>query len=364
MPEHRLGPLQLLPPPTRAASPGGRLRSAETTLRRTDAVEIPIPLPLFWYDPPWIRFQPTVADQLAASVARQDVVVSAIGRDLEVPEEAIRLMAPVHDDNETNSLVGKYLPRMTPYRIERYGLSVDDFDGPRVIDVRLTPFRDASGRLAYSQPQMNRWERPEKGVAISGGGYVAVASFPPDVVSLKQLAVKLDQLRSLAPHSAVFVSIGPFRLEEDVSSALVARPDGLIVRLDEVDLDGKQLARQVHRVRRLIDESDGDPVPLWIVPGPVSPDDVAKLVALGASAVAIDHWCVPLIERLENELAALPFDRHSVIDIESMAAESLWQPLDRVVGLLSSFPPDQNPTALLGTFDPGWADACGAALLD
>ncbi|KAA5540068.1 hypothetical protein FYK55_22425 [Roseiconus nitratireducens] len=368
---HRLAPLQLLPPRAFTSWSPGQLNPVASAIKRPDGAEVPVQMPLFWYQPAWIRLQPALADRLAAAVAGQDVMVSALRRDLQTEDDPIELMRVVEpagedDASETDAQTDVqrpiHLPRMTPYRIERYGLLVEDFDGAQVIDVRLSPSRDGSGRLAYSPDQMSRWERPAENEPVSGGGYVAVSSFPPDVVSLKQLAVKLDQLRMLAPTAAVLVSIGPFHLEEEISSALVSQPDGLIIRFDEARLSGLELAGQVRRVRQLMDEHQAGDLPLWVVPGPISADDVVKLIALGANAVAVDSWCNALVDQVVESMSASAYDRLPVVDIAAMTSAALWYEIDRVVGLLSTLPAGDVATRL-GTFQPDWANACGASLL-
>ena len=362
---NRLSNLQLLHPPAQNAWTRAGLHPTACHVRRTDGVEVEIEAPLFWYEPPWIRLECTLCDELAAAVAGQDIMVSALRRDLAGDDAHCELFAPqkIENDQETEGQSKHYLPRMTPYRAERYGLMQQDFDHTQVIDVRLMPARDHSGRLAYSPEQMERWERPGSETPLAGGGYVAAGAFPADVTSTRQLKVKLDQLRQLSPTAAVFVSIGPFRLDHDLTAALTSQPDGVIVRLNECQLDGLQLAALVYRCRRILNEQGQGKLPLWVVPRWVAPDDVAKLIALGASAVAVDSWCVPLIELLENRPRRSAYDRHSEDDVAAIVAERLWDDVDRVLGLLSSIPPDATPTQVLGSFSSKWAKACGVTLM-
>jgi hypothetical protein len=318
-------------------------------------------LPLFWYEPPWVRLPTELAGPLAAAVANLDVVVSALHRDLSEESETSELFLPI--ESEQGIRKARFLPRMTPYRAERFGLLPDDFDNTRIIDIRLTPSRDDSGRLAYSPEQMERWERPPEKSSIAGGGYVAAGSFPADVVTLKQARTKLDQLRRLAPSAAAFVSIGPYRLDEQISAALVAIPDGIIIRMDQPEIEGIQLAALVHRARTLIDEHGFAETPLWIVPGEITSRDAAKLIAIGASAVAIDAWCYPLIDILRENVPTSRYDRSALQEIPRIASQQLWDDIDQVVGLVSSITPNTPPAQRLGTYHPRWAQACGVSLL-
>lgn len=328
---------------------------------RRDQTAVQIEVPLFWYEPPWIRLPTELAGQLASAVANLDVTVSALERDVSDDTNSGSLFLPIESDDE--GVAPQFLPRMTPYRAERYGFSPTDFDHTRIIDVRLSSSPDASGRLAYSPEQMERWEQTPTDAPIGGGGYVVASSFPADVVSLKQARIKLDQLRKLAPTAAVFVSIGPYSLEDEIAAALVSNPDGIIVRIDQPEIEGIQLAALVHRARELMNQRLSADTPLWIVPGEISPRDAAKLIALGASAVAIDAWCNPLIDLLQDTIRESRYDHSVFQQIPALAAEHLWDDIDRVIGLVSSITPQATPAQTLGTYHPRWAKACGGSLL-
>lgn len=356
--EDRLAPLCLLPPPANTPWSGHECELQPKSIHRIDGIEVPLELPLFWYDPPWGSLSYQQADWLAAAVAEQNVVVSALRRDLSDEETPI-LHSPQQEesDEEPETPLDRetyYLPRMVPYRPERYGLLRDDFDNARVIDVRLTVHRDHSGRFAYSPDQIQRWEATPDDAPHAGGGYVPAGTFPPDVVSLKQLGRKLDQLRALSPGAAVFVSIPPFRLEEELSGVLAARPDGIILRMDRTELEPLQLAALTRRARRLMKVGDAGKLPLWVVPGPITPDDAAKLVALGAAGVAIDHWCAPLVEEVLESGGGSPYSTFGYSNVAQMAEYALTNPIDRFAGLRASL--DRIPSReRLGTFSTTWA---------
>ena len=357
----RLSNLHLLPPLTTGAWAPSQLHPPTRSITRRDGNPVELELPLFWYEPPWVQLPVELAGPLATAVANLDVVVSALHRDLSDGSETSELFLPIESDDDANQ--AQFLPRMTPYRAERYGFLPEDFDNTLIIEMRLAPNRDPSGRLAYSPEQMERWERPPEGSPIAGGGYVAAGSFPADVVTLTQARTKLDQLRRLAPSAATFVSIGPYRLQEQIAAALVPIPDGIIIRMDQPEIEGIQLAALVHRARALMDEQGFVEAPLWVVPGEVTSRDVAKLIALGASAVAIDAWCHPLIDMMQESVPKSRYDRSNIHNIPRIASQQLWDEIDQVVGLVSSISPSATAAQSLGTYHPRWAKACGVSLL-
>ena len=271
-------------------------------MRTAEIIEFDVPL--FWYDPPWHDVSADAADVIATAVAELGVLVSALRRDLSGVDREPGFHATEREENEQDDDAGdseeafEPLPRIVPYRPERYGLSDRDFDAARIIDVRLLMTRDPSGRFAYSPQQIERWEATPAGEPLAGGGWVPSATFPPDVASMQHLSSKLSQLRALSPTAAVFVSMGPHRLNKELPEIIANKPDGLILRLDELPLDGLQLASVTRHARQLIDQMVGEEFPLWVVPGEITPDDAVKLIACGASAVAIDDWCNPIIEQV------------------------------------------------------------------
>ncbi|MCC9601370.1 hypothetical protein LOC67_12515 [Stieleria sp. JC731] len=342
-----------------------RLSSSRTNIRRVDDVAVDITRPLFWYEPPWIDLPPIIASRLAASVANLEIVVSALRRDLsETDGEPGELFWPIENGEEPDSTDRQsFLPRIAPYRAERYGFTTDDFDHAKLIDVRLAPARDPSGRFAYSPRQMQRWERSESDSPISGGGYVAASTFPADIITAEQAKNKLQQLRRLAPTSAVFVSVNAYRLEEQLAAATAAVPDGLFLRCDHPEFEGLQIAAIVASTRKFLRRNNLSELPLWVVPGEISADDIAKLIALGASAVAIDSWCAPLLDVLQEELQHAHSIDQVLREIPSLVSEHLWNDIDRVVGLCSSIELEKPTNEKLGTFHQKWAKACSAAML-
>ncbi|TWU35941.1 hypothetical protein [Novipirellula artificiosorum] len=298
---HRLSPLHFLPPPVNTAWTGALLNPARGVLSRRHGEDIAMPLPLFWYDPPWYQITTDQADNLAVAVAEMDVLVAAMRSELAGPasESIFHSGRAIEADVAATPDITRRYPRILPYRSERYGLMSEDFDDCTILDLRLIMPRDLSGRFAYSPAQLQRWEATPATAPVAGGGWIHAATFPPDVVSMQHLASKIEQLRRLASSAAIFVSMGPYRMEEELPLLLAAKPDGLILRLDEILLDGLELAVLTRRAREMMDAHDAPSLPLWVVPGEITADDAVKLVALGASAVAIDAWCNALIEQTQ-----------------------------------------------------------------
>lgn len=362
---HRLAPLCLPPPPTATAWQGVASQSPQLDIACRDGSVVTLPTPLFWYAPDWYQLEVDLADLLAFASSQRGILVAALRSELGAPQRAPLLFGDASGAEATAAP-----PRLVPYRPERYGLSVRDFDDAAIIDVRLTLARDPSGRFAFPPAQIQRWESTPADEPLSGGSWVPATSFPPDVVSAKHLASKLTQLRFLAPSAAVFLSLWPYRLSEELPQLLAGKPDGIILRLDRLNLDGLQLARVVRKARQLLDQCGGGRLPLWVVPGDVSADDAVKLIALGASAVAIDSWCERVRESAIQSRVSSAGARLGYAAAESDSPESLLKMIDqqmsgdleRFLGLylsLDQVAADQR----LGSFDSGWAEALGVPLL-
>lgn len=345
-----------LPPPAGTLWTGASLDNVGQTIDRIDGKSVEIDVPLFWHNPPWHRVSAETADVIATAVAELGVPVSALRSDLSGPNGEPHMQR-----------TASQLPRIVPYRPERYGLVDMDFDGALVVDLRIAVNRDASGRFAYSPEQIERWEATPSSEPLAGGGWVAAATFPPDVVSLQHLSTKIDQLRTLSPSAAVFVSISPHRLQQELPAVVANKPDGLIVRMSDLDLDGLQLARLTRHARRLATATGAPELPIWIVPGKISPCDAVKLIELGASAVAIDEWGLSVIEAVEDELLrstpggyVAPIGENFVYQ---MIDEEIAPLVERTIGLLHSLhalPRDQR----MASTAKDWGDALNLPRLD
>ena len=358
----RLEKICFLPPPMDTPWVGAPAEDRSTQIERTDGKHVSLKFPLFWYDPPWSDVEIDSADAIAAAVARLGVLVSALRSDLASVDDEPVLHGCTSDENLGLQFQGKeYLPRMIPYRPERYGLSDRDFDGAAVVDVRLAMRRDSTGRFAFTPQEIGRWEATQAGVPLAGGGWVPAASFPPDVEGMGNLAGKLNQLRLLAGDAAIFVSMAPHRLSEDLPTVLNSQPDGIILRLHELALSGLELAHCVKQTRALMDQQQSERLPLWVVPGEISASDAAKLIALGADAVAIDSWCQELV----NEVRDAQENAGSTSGYASLSAPKtqewvdwvefeLFRHIERFDGLMHAML-YQTPEDRLATLSTEWA---------
>ncbi|MGI9474368.1 MAG: hypothetical protein ACR2NZ_22695 [Rubripirellula sp.] len=368
----RLDKLCFVPPPVETPWTGPPEETTEHVIQRADGVSVELERPLFWYDPPWERVRIDSADMIAATVAQTGVAVSALRSDLSAPEGDPTLHSCEIQDDERNPFVpvsSDPLPRIVPYRPERYGLCDRDFDGARIVDVRLMMNRNMSGRFAFSPQQIERWEATPSSAPLAGGSWVPAATFPPDVDSIENLAYKFEQLRWLAPQAAIFVSIGPHRLVSELGAVLSCAPDGVILRLDELNLIGIELANAVQGTRRWMNDQQASHVPLWVVPGMVTPDDVVKLIALGAAAVAVDCWCDEVIDlAVETQQASTSTLGYSSLspsrdnEVVEMIEYDLAANVERISGLLHSiqYQPEGHQLASLSA---DWSHALGIAPL-
>ncbi|OUW77932.1 MAG: hypothetical protein CBD74_11785 [Saprospirales bacterium TMED214] len=358
----RLEKICFLPPPMDTPWAGAPAEDRSIQVQRSDGRTVALKLPLFWYDPPWSEIEITSADAIAGAVARLGVLVSALRSDLASTDEETELHGA--SSGEAISIqvqAPESLPRIIPYRPERYGLSDRDFDGAGVVDVRLAMRRNPTGRFAYTPTEIGRWEATQVESPLAGGGWVPAASFPPDVHGLGKLEGKLEQLRLLAGDAAVFVSMDPHRLNEELPAVLRSQPDGVIVRLNALELSGLELAHCVKQTRAIMDEQQCEHLPLWVVPGAISAADAAKLIALGANAVAIDSWCQELI----NEVRDAQQNATSTSGYSSLSAPKtqewvdwvegeLFRHIERFDGLMHAMV-YQPPEARLATLSVKWA---------
>ena len=382
----KLDLLCLLPPPTHTPWAGEPPQSTQTTISGKSGATVTTKLPLFWYAPDWYKIPIELAGPLAHAVSRWGVQVAALRREIAKPDLESLLHQPLpsepavqrqngppdhRQDQPSAENRSSFLARIVPYRPERYGLQAEDFDGAAIVDVRLTLARDASGRFAFPPAQVARWEATPADEPLAGGGWVAAAAFPPDVVSIEHLSVKLQQLRTLSPGAAIFVSVNPFRLRQELPGILAAEPDGVILRLDQISLDGLQLAGLTRHARTLMNENAAAEMPLWIVPGAVSADDAVKLIALGASAIAIDSWCNPLRDLLTEQKtsSAAPRPRYpsqtktNLNELVQLVDQHLDQPISRFIGLYLSLG-RSSADARLGSFSAAWTKTLSLPYLD
>lgn len=231
---------------------------------------VELPLPFFWYDPAWHLLTIEQAANLAAEMAAEGVVVSALHRDLSA------------DDDSDASL---FLPRMAPHRCDRAGWIYRDCLNASIIDLRMTPSRDENGRFSYHPVQLGRWRNRVEN--DSGGTQLGdVMTFPPEWQTLNDMAAKVSQLRRLSD-AAVFVSFDASVRTQLLPAAIAANVDGVIAIID-----GDPVQTIVH-CQRMIEQLRTPHRPaLWIASKRrMSPEDAVKCFALGASGLSVDALC-------------------------------------------------------------------------
>ena len=326
--------------------------------------EVRIPLPLFWSNPPWHDLRADAADGLASEVADRGVSVSALLRDLSSEDHAVAFHQTANDRH-----------RMIPYRSQRYGLLPQDFDHASLIDLRLTVPRDEQGRMAFSPEQIRRWEATSPEAPLAGGGWVPAASFPPDVPSLDELSLKIQQLHALAPAAAVLVSIFPHRLDEDLPAVLAQNPDGVLLRCTDPHFPPLMVAEIVKRASEWMKHHGCQHKPLWIDAGAMSPSDAVKLIHLGATAISIDAWCEPMIAHMTttmklsathgqdpNARGTSPVRPVSQSAINEVVQYMLQPFIDEFLGLTESIA-SLPLNARFATTDAAWSASLGIPLL-
>lgn len=346
---------------------------ADTEMLVSRAIGDPVALPmaLFWDVPPWHTWSPLVAECTFDAVQSRGVLVSALNSELGIElglERGNESSHPELDGDSTSNTnaTGSTWPKMLPYRNERYGLDELDFDDAIVVDMQLAPLRDASGRMSYSAEQIGRWEATDDDSPLSGGGWVPAMTLPPDVPQPNLLASKVQQLRVLSPKAAVIVSVTPEWIDEDLPQLISAQPDAIMIRFSQLRMEGIAFADFTLRVIRSM--SPEQRLPIWLAPprsmesDAVSVADSIKLIALGASAIAIDTWMNDVIAEIDEIPPPSSYNANPKASVSSTIEEILQRTLDpklaRFAGLRSSLIEDQSGE-LLGAFDPEVAEKLG-----
>jgi hypothetical protein len=170
----------------------------------------------------------------------------------------------------------------------------------------------------------------------------------------------------LSPKAAVFVSISPLRLDQELPIVLKQKPDGVILDASATPLPGLSLAAMTRRARQWTKHEHVADMPLWIVPGSGSIDDAAKLIALGASAVAIDHVANAFIEQADvvtDQSAAARLGYKSMRSSQDpvlvqLVSDRLEPMLERFRGLTHAIDHQLSAESLV-SMDAAWSKALG-----
>lgn len=254
----------------RRPPPQVRLRVPLRGGRDEGATSPTIPLPAFWYDPPWHRAELERCQVVADAVGRLGVTIGALQSELSDKEGA--------GEEITWS-------RLAPHRCDRAGWSIGDFQNVAVIELRLGMNRDAAGAYAYSPGQVARWNMTGEASGQPPRQRCAPLLFPPEWPDLLGMKSKVAQLRALSD-AAVYVSCDEAVLEEVMTGACAAQADGVILRCEADPVAA------LERSAAILDASDLDWRPqIWLAGGPLTPMQAVKCYALGAAAVSIDSLC-------------------------------------------------------------------------
>ena len=335
----RFSTLVLVPPKIQHAEVRAEVSIGTWQLSRDASINLPSRL--FWCDPPWYRYENSLADKIAIAVANQGITVSAARWDLSTDS----LPSAYHDGPGARS-------RMLPYRPERFGVSFDDFDQVSSIDLRLVPESDAAG-----VPVLDLGKVSHFGLGEAIGKEAAIPplpslTLPPDVEGMDQLRPKMNQLHALAPQAALFVSILPQRLSEDLPILLAQNPDGVILRCEAASMDALSVTKVLCQSLNLARQA-GNNVSILLAPGKLTGNDAIKLLRVGASAIAIDHWCDELLEEIDQRLSD-PSRSGTVTEqmIEQLAKEYLGDRIERFAASQTT-----QQVCNLTANDPAWIDA-------
>ncbi len=374
--------LCLMPPKIGQVRRGISPAPADMLLSRRTGMPVLFPLPLFWDSPPWHTWPPIVAEAIFLAMQSRGLLVSALESELGRTEETSKR----HDDSgttpaaqaaafegtstnasqpasrdPTDSELG--IPRMLPYRNERYGLADVDFDHAMVVDMQLSPRRDHTGRFAYSALQLGRWEATPEDQPLSGGGWIPAMTLPPDVADLDRLSPKVTQLRVLAPGAAVVLSVTPEWIDDHLADLIAAGPDAILIRLGQIRMAGIAFAQFTRRLLSRVETIQR--IPIWLAPPkslatkPLSVSDSIKTISLGVSAIAVDGWLEDVVEEFDEIAAPSSFSadprRIAMSEVEEILTRRLDPDLEYFTGLLSTLVHEQ-PGDLLGTFDPEIAE--------
>jgi len=228
-----------------------------------------IPLPLFWYNPPWHHADVERRRLVAQLVGEFGVTVNVLHRELK------------GEDAEWGE---SDWPRMATHRCDRLGWTLEDAQSARIVELRLGMDRDQHGGYAYEPDRLTMWLDGDADHAVEQLPPMPLM-FPPEWQSLGQLGAKVTQLRRLGC-GAVYVSIDESNVESVLPEVSAAQADGVIIRISHCPLDAMSI------YRRWAEQTATSWRPrVWLAGGSLSANDAVKCFALGASAISIDSIC-------------------------------------------------------------------------
>lgn len=228
-----------------------------------------VPLPFFWYDPPWHRADVERRRMVAQLVGEFGVTVNVLHRELK---------------GEDAEWYESDWPRMATHRSDRLGWTLEDAQSARIVELRLGMNRDERGGYSYPADRLAMWLDRDSDHPVEPLP-PAPLMFPPEWKDLSQIGAKVTQLRRLG-FGAVYVSIDESNVGSVLPEVSAARADGVIIRISDCPLDA------MAAYRRWAERTSPSWRPrVWLAGGPLSADDAVKCFALGASAISIDALC-------------------------------------------------------------------------
>jgi len=228
-----------------------------------------VPLPLFWYDPPWHRADVQRRRLVAQLVGEFGVTVNVLHRELQ------------SDGAEWEE---SDWPRMATHRSDRLGWTLEDAQSARIVELRLGMSRDERGGFSYPAERLAMWLDRDSDQPVEPLP-PAPLMFPPEWQDLSQIGAKVTQLRRLGC-GAVYVSLDESHVESVLPAIAAGLADGVIIQFDTCPLPA------MIAYRRWADDNSAAWRPrVWLAGGPLAAEDAVKCFALGASAIAIDSIC-------------------------------------------------------------------------
>jgi len=244
--------------------------AAAVGLKREDSQQAPhVPLPLFWYNPPWHRADVERRRLLAQLVGEFGITVNVLHREMR---------SDGAEWGESN------WPRMATHRSDRLGWTLDDAQTARIVELQLGMPRDAQGGLGYQAERLAMWLDRDSDHPVEPLPPEPLM-FPPEWNDLSQMGAKVAQLRRLGC-DAVYVSVDEHHVARVLPAIAAAHADGVIIRFATCPLDA------LIAYRRWADASTVTWRPrIWLAGGALGSEDAVKCFALGASAISIDAIC-------------------------------------------------------------------------
>ncbi len=253
-----------------------------------------LPLPFFWYDPPWHLASPERRRMLAESLGNWGVAVNVGSREL-----ADGGSAPSMDRSLLGGSKTKWSCLVTR-RSDRVGWCPADAGAGSLVELRLGVTSTDSLGGGYSVTQ---WQLLQgKGAPPENRAMPGPFAFPPEWEGWSDLAPAIAQLRALNA-AAVYLSCDDSSLETLLPWAASSGADGVIVRFH----DRPDWALNVFQ-RWQAGSAEPSVLRLWLAGPMLTAETIVKCLVLGASAVSVSQWCNAWLVD-DNDTGTVPIQR-------------------------------------------------------